>query len=55
MKGNSQKAPDKEEQQDEKAGSVDQIKKKYGFSSSSNVRIYLSYPPFIMLDLHSAM
>ncbi|MCI01104.1 syntaxin-binding protein, partial [Trifolium medium] len=36
MKGNNQKASDKEEQQDEKAGAVDQIKKKYGFSSSSN-------------------
>ncbi|KAK2427188.1 Transducin/WD40 repeat superfamily protein [Trifolium repens] len=35
MKGNSQKASDKEEQQDEKAGAVNQIKKKYGFSSSS--------------------
>jgi hypothetical protein len=46
MKGNNQKASDKEEQQDEKAGAVNQIKKKYGFSSSSGVRIYLSYPPF---------
>ncbi|KAF1874946.1 hypothetical protein Lal_00007562 [Lupinus albus] len=36
MKGNNQKANDKEEQQEEKAGSLDQIKKKYGFSSSSN-------------------
>ncbi|XP_061351439.1 uncharacterized protein LOC133296460 [Gastrolobium bilobum] len=36
MKGNIQKTSGKEEQQDEQAGSVDQIKKKYGFSSSSN-------------------
>ncbi|KAK7252631.1 hypothetical protein RIF29_36717 [Crotalaria pallida] len=36
MKGNNQKTSDKEEQQEEKAGSLDQIKKKYGFSSSSN-------------------
>ncbi|XP_020997668.1 uncharacterized protein LOC107487292 [Arachis duranensis] len=37
-KGNNQKTPDnnKEEPQDEKAGAVDQIKKKYGFSSSSS-------------------
>ena len=45
MKSNNQKASDKEEQQDEKAGAVNQIKKRYGFSSTSNVRIYLSYPP----------
>ncbi|XP_027193278.2 uncharacterized protein [Cicer arietinum] len=37
MKGNNQRVPEKEEQQDEKAGAVNQIKKKYGFSSSSNV------------------
>ena len=37
MKGNIQKTSGKEEQQDEQAGAVDQIKKKYGFSSSSNV------------------
>ncbi|CAL0314269.1 unnamed protein product [Lupinus luteus] len=36
MKGNNQKAPEKEEQQEEKAGSLHQIKKRYGFSSSSN-------------------
>ncbi|KAL2334232.1 hypothetical protein Fmac_015445 [Flemingia macrophylla] len=40
MKGNVQKASSKEEQQEEQqkeqAGAVDQIKKKYGFSSSSN-------------------
>ncbi|PNY10204.1 syntaxin-binding protein 5-like, partial [Trifolium pratense] len=36
MKGNNQKASDKEEQQDEKADAVNQIKKKYGFLSSSN-------------------
>ncbi|KAL5099676.1 hypothetical protein RYX36_004003, partial [Vicia faba] len=36
MKGDSHKASDKEEQQDEKIGAVSQIKKKYGFSSSSN-------------------
>ncbi|KAK7360314.1 hypothetical protein VNO77_02298 [Canavalia gladiata] len=36
MKGNIQKASNKEEQQVEQAGAVDQIKKKYGFSSSSN-------------------
>ncbi|XP_019446907.1 PREDICTED: uncharacterized protein LOC109350194 isoform X1 [Lupinus angustifolius] len=35
MKGNNQKTADKEEQHDDQAGSVDQIKKKYGFSSSS--------------------
>lgn len=39
MKGNSEKVttkevPIKEEPQDEKAGSVDQIKKKYGFGPS---------------------
>lgn len=39
MKGNIQKTSSKEEQQDEQAGAVDQIKKKYGFSSS-NVSIY---------------
>jgi hypothetical protein len=56
LKGNNQKASDKEEQPDEKAGAVNNIKKKYGFSSSSNVRIYLSYPPFtIRLDLHSTV
>jgi len=43
MKGNNQKTSDKERQQDEKDGALDQIKKKYGFSSSSYVRIYLSY------------
>ncbi|XP_057420453.1 uncharacterized protein LOC130714562 isoform X2 [Lotus japonicus] len=36
MKGNIQKTAGKEEPQDEQAGSVDEIKKKYGFSSSSN-------------------
>ncbi|XP_020218072.1 uncharacterized protein LOC109801420 [Cajanus cajan] len=36
MKGNNQKTSDKEVQQDEKDGSLDQIKKKYGFSSSAN-------------------
>ncbi|KAJ1413328.1 WD40/YVTN repeat-like-containing domain superfamily [Sesbania bispinosa] len=36
MKGNIQKTSGKEEQQDEQVGAVDQIKKKYGFSSSSN-------------------
>ncbi|KAF7829057.1 Syntaxin-binding protein 5 [Senna tora] len=36
MKGNNQKTSGKEEQQEEKADAVDQIKKKYGFSSSSN-------------------
>nr|KYP36996.1 hypothetical protein KK1_041853 [Cajanus cajan] len=36
MKGNIHKTSSKEEQQDEQAGAVDQIKKKYGFSSSSN-------------------
>ncbi|XP_068468684.1 lethal(2) giant larvae protein homolog SRO77 [Phaseolus vulgaris] len=36
MKGNYQKASDKEGQQEEKDGALDQIKKKYGFSSSSN-------------------
>lgn len=35
-KGNNQKASDNEEQQHEKTGEVDQIKKKYGFSSSSD-------------------
>ncbi|KAL2966239.1 hypothetical protein AAZX31_16G104900 [Glycine max] len=35
MKGNIQKTSSKEEQQDEQAGAVDQIKKKYGFSSSN--------------------
>lgn len=37
MKGNTQKTSDKEEQQDEKGGAVDQIKKKYGFTSTSDV------------------
>lgn len=56
MKGDNQKASDKEEQPDKKIGAVSQIKKKYGFSSSSNVSIYLSYPPFIIrLVLHSVM
>ncbi|KAK7309410.1 hypothetical protein RJT34_06115 [Clitoria ternatea] len=36
MKGNNQKVSEKEGQQDEKAGPLDLIKKKYGFSSSSN-------------------
>ncbi|XP_052725899.1 uncharacterized protein LOC108335436 isoform X2 [Vigna angularis] len=36
MKGNYQKASDKEGHQEEKDGALDQIKKKYGFSSSSN-------------------
>ncbi|CAL0313098.1 unnamed protein product [Lupinus luteus] len=36
LKGNNQKTSDKEEQHDDQAGSVDQIKKKYGFSSSSS-------------------
>jgi len=39
MKGNYQKASYKEGHQEEKDGALDQIKKKYGFSSSSNVRI----------------
>ncbi|XP_022631545.1 uncharacterized protein LOC106776697 [Vigna radiata var. radiata] len=34
--GNYQKASDKEGHQEEKDGALDQIKKKYGFSSSSN-------------------
>ncbi|KHN41818.1 Syntaxin-binding protein 5-like [Glycine soja] len=37
MKGNNQKTSVKEGQQDQKDGALDQIKKKYGFSSSSNV------------------
>ncbi|KAG4386602.1 hypothetical protein GLYMA_11G085900v4 [Glycine max] len=36
MKGNNQKTSVKEGQQDQKDGALDQIKKKYGFSSSSN-------------------
>ncbi|MED6112163.1 hypothetical protein PIB30_059215 [Stylosanthes scabra] len=36
MKGNIHKASAKEEQQEEQAGTVDQIKKKYGFSSYSS-------------------
>ncbi|TKY70241.1 Syntaxin-binding protein 5 [Spatholobus suberectus] len=36
MKGNNRKTSDKEGKQDEKDGALDQIKKKYGFSSSSN-------------------
>ncbi|WVZ11788.1 hypothetical protein V8G54_016318 [Vigna mungo] len=36
MKGNYQKASDKEGHQEEKDGALDQIKKKYGFTSSSN-------------------
>lgn len=57
MKGDNQKASDKEEQPDEKIGAVSQIKKKYGFSSSSNVSKYLSYPAafIIRLVLHSVM
>ncbi|KAL2348696.1 hypothetical protein Fmac_002696 [Flemingia macrophylla] len=35
MKGNSKKSSDKEGQQDEKDGALDQIKKKYGFSSAN--------------------
>lgn len=34
MKGKNEKNNMKEEQQDEKTGAVDQIKKKYGFSHS---------------------
>lgn len=34
MTAKSEKAPAKEEQQDEKAGAVGEIKKKYGFASS---------------------
>jgi len=38
MKGNIQKTSAKEEQQqEEQPATVDQIKKRYGFSSSSNV------------------
>lgn len=37
MKTKSEKSSSKEEQQDEKPGTVDQIKKKYGFSKSGNV------------------
>ncbi|PNY11041.1 syntaxin-binding protein 5-like, partial [Trifolium pratense] len=36
MKGNIQKTSVKEEQQEEQPATVDQIKKRYGFSSSSN-------------------
>ncbi|XP_073219915.1 uncharacterized protein [Cicer arietinum] len=36
MKGNIQKTSVKEEQQEEQPGTVDQIKKRYGLSSSSN-------------------
>ncbi|KAH1234380.1 Syntaxin-binding protein 5 [Glycine max] len=39
MKGNIQKTSSKEKQQDEQAGSVDQIKKKYGFSSSNETSV----------------
>lgn len=40
MKGNIQKTSGKEERQEEQQpGTVDQIKKRYGFSSSSNVSI----------------
>jgi len=35
MKGKIQKTSGKEEPQDEQAGAVDQIKKKYGFSYSN--------------------
>lgn len=34
MKGKNQKSSISEEQQEENVGAVDQIKKKYGFSSS---------------------
>jgi hypothetical protein len=43
MKGNIQKTSVKEEQQEEQPATVDQIKKRYGFSSSSNVSILLEY------------
>ncbi|KAL1315952.1 hypothetical protein AAHE18_15G027900 [Arachis hypogaea] len=51
-KGNNQKTPDnnKEEPQDEKAGAVDQIKKKYGFSSSSSSS---SRVRIMLLNLHT--
>lgn len=55
MKGNIQKTSGKEEPQDEQAGSVDEIKKKYGFSSSSNVSLYLESASSIMHDLHSTI
>lgn len=42
MKGNIQKTYGKEEEQEEQqTGAVDQIRKRYGFSSSSNVSIYI--------------
>lgn len=51
MKGKIQKASGKEEQ-DEQAGAVDQIKKKYGFSYSnvSTFNLALQKPLFIHLN-----
>jgi hypothetical protein len=53
MKGNIQKTSVKEEQQEEQPATVDQIKKRYGFSSSSNVSILLEYATAIMLHIHA--
>lgn len=39
MKTKNEKNPIKEEQQDEKAGAVDQIKKKYGFSKPVSIHL----------------
>lgn len=43
MKNKNEKSSTKEEQQDEKTGTVDQIKKKYGFSKSSNVSTLIAF------------
>lgn len=40
MKGKNEKVPAKEEPQDEKTGTVDQIKKKYGYTLTG-----VSMPP----------
>ena len=50
MKVKNQKSSTKEEQQDEKTGAVDQIKKKYGFSLSG-VSVHRINASSIMLNL----
>lgn len=54
MKTKNEKSSSKEEQQDEKIGTIDQIKKKYGFSKSGNVSInkslHVLYPTVLFLS-----
>lgn len=54
MKGKNEKVPAKEEPQEENTGSVDQIKKKYGYTSSTGVSATIAFISCVTLFVGQA-